>query len=337
MPKPHLAHSIFCQPEPFIIAEVAQAHDGSLGMAHAFIDAAAETGVDAVKFQTHIASEESSLHEPWRVPFGYEDDSRYAYWERMEFTDNQWEGLKQHADDRGLVFLSSPFSIKAVYLLERLEVPFWKVASGEVGNSLLIEHILRTGKPIILSSGMSSLEELDRTTKDITQRKVALAIMQCTTSYPCPPDKIGLNLIQLFAERYHCPVGLSDHSATIYPCIAAAALGAQFFEAHLTLDKRMFGPDTQASLSVEAMKQMVDGIRAVHQMITHPLDKDQWAATTLPMRKIFNQSLVAACDIPAGTPVQFEQLTCRKPLRGIPAGEFEQFLGKSIAQPIEKG
>src|SRR5918992_3358857 len=123
-----------------IIAEVAQAHDGSLGMAHAFIDAIATTGADAVKFQTHIASAESTPTEPWRIQFSRQDTSRYDYWKRMEFTEAQWSGLKQHADERGLIFLSSPFSIEAVELLERVGVAAWKVASGEVSNRPLFEH-----------------------------------------------------------------------------------------------------------------------------------------------------------------------------------------------------
>ena len=139
-----------------IIAEVAQAHDGSLGAAHAYIDAIADAGADAVKFQTHIAEAESTPHEPWRVKFSKQDATRYDYWKRIEFTEEQWLGLKQHADERNLIFLSSPFSIEAVDLLTRIGVRYWKIASGEVSNLPMLEHILKTRLPIILSSGMSS-------------------------------------------------------------------------------------------------------------------------------------------------------------------------------------
>ena len=144
-----------------IVGEVAQAHDGSLGMAHAFIDAIAAAGANAVKFQTHLAAAESTPREPWRVRFCKQDESRYAYWKRMEFTEAQWRGLKQHADDRGLLFLSSPFSLEAADLLERIGVAAWKVASGEVNNGPLLRRLTRSRMPVMVSSGMSPLPEID--------------------------------------------------------------------------------------------------------------------------------------------------------------------------------
>ena len=142
-----------------IIGEIAQAHDGSLGTAHAYIDAVAAAGADAVKFQTHIAAAESSPSEPWRVKFSLQDATRFEYWKRMEFTEEQWIGLKEHANSRNLIFISSPFSIEAVNLLERVGVAAWKVASGEVGNAPMLSRMISTGLPIMLSSGMSSIDE----------------------------------------------------------------------------------------------------------------------------------------------------------------------------------
>lgn len=147
--------------EVLIIGEVAQAHDGSLGAAHAYIDAIADAGADVVKFQTHIAASESTKQEPWRVKFSYEDDLRYDYWERMQFTQEQWKGLKDHAEDRGLVFLSTPFSVDAAKMLDRLGMTMWKISSGEVSDPWLLEFILSTKKPIIFSTGMSTEEEVD--------------------------------------------------------------------------------------------------------------------------------------------------------------------------------
>ena len=140
---------------PFVVAEVAQAHDGSLGLAHAFIDAIADAGVDAVKFQTHIADAESTRDEPFRVALSTQDTSRFDYWRRMEFTEDAVVGLASHARERGLVFFSSPFSLEAVDLLERVGVPLWKVGSGEVTNRPLLERLAATGLPVVLSTGMS--------------------------------------------------------------------------------------------------------------------------------------------------------------------------------------
>src|SRR5438034_53800 len=201
----------------FVIAEVAQAHEGSLGLAHAYIDAIAKAGADAVKFQTHIAAAESTRAEPWRVKFSQQDATRYDYWKRMEFTEGQWHGLKKHAHDKGLLFLSSPFSLEAVALLTRVGVAAWKIASGEVSNTSLFERIVATRMPMILSTGMSALEEIDRVVERVKTQDLPLAVLQCTSAYPCPPEKVGLNLILFFRERYQCAAGLSDHSGTIYP------------------------------------------------------------------------------------------------------------------------
>lgn len=160
-----------------IIAEVAQAHDGSLGAAHAYIDAAAEAGADAVKFQTHIAAAESTPSEPWRKRFSPQDDTRYEYWQRMEFTEPQWAGLRAHADERGILFLSSPFSQEAVELLVRVGVAGWKIASGELGTYDLLDAMAATGQPVLLSTGMSTLEEIDETVERLRHTGVPLAVM----------------------------------------------------------------------------------------------------------------------------------------------------------------
>ena len=139
-----------------IIAEIGQAHDGSVGILHSYIDAVAETGVDAIKFQTHIADAESSALEPFRKKFSYVDKTRFDYWKRMELTLDQWKEVKQHCDDAGLEFISSPFSCAAVDLLEALNVQRYKVGSGEITNHLLLEKIAATGKPVIISSGPSA-------------------------------------------------------------------------------------------------------------------------------------------------------------------------------------
>src|SRR5690242_5090247 len=175
-----------------IIGEVAQSHDGSLGLAHAFIDAIADAGADAVKFQTHIASAESTPAEPWRVRFSRQDATRYDYWKRMEFPEPAWADLKAHAEERGLWFLSSPFSRAAVDLLERVGVAAWKIASGETGSGELLDAVLDTGRPVLLSTGMSDWAEIDSAVARVRARNVPLALLQCTSAYPCPPEKVGV-------------------------------------------------------------------------------------------------------------------------------------------------
>jgi len=317
-----------------IIAEVGLAHDGSLGLAHAFIDEVARGGADAVKFQTHIAAAESTPAEPFRVTFSRQDATRYDYWKRMEFTEAQWRGLADHAIERGLLFLSSPFSIEAVELLTRVGMPMWKIPSGEVGNRPLLDAVVATGRPVLLSSGMSGLSELDAAVKQVRRAGLALGVMQCTTAYPCPPDRIGLNMLSVFRERYGCFIGLSDHSGTIFPGVAAATLGSDLLEVHVTMSRGMFGPDVPASVTIEELRQLVDGVRFVEQMMANPVDKDAAAAETAPLRAIFTKSIVARHPLAAGTVIGEAHLAFKKPGTGIPAARLGEILGRTLRRAI---
>ena len=317
-----------------VIGEVALTHDGSLGLAHAFVDAIADAGADAVKFQTHIAAAESTPSEPFRVKFSRQDKTRYDYLKRMEFTEEGWRGLAEHARERGILFLSSPFSIQAVDLLERIGVPLWKIASGETSNTTLLDRILDTRKPVLLSTGMSPLDEIDRAVARVRARHADLGVFQCTTAYPCPPEKIGLNLIPFYRERYGCWVGLSDHSATIFPGLAGAAMGIEMLEVHVALSREMFGPDVIASITTQELRQLVDGIRFIERMRAHPLDKDASAQETAPLRKLFTRSLVACTSLPAGTVIEREHVVIKKPGTGLPPDRLEDVIGRRLARPV---
>ncbi len=320
-----------------LIAEVAQAHDGSLGMAHAFIDSAATTGVDAIKFQTHIASEESTASEPWRVKFSKQDETRFDYWKRMEFSGEQWAGLKSHAEDKGLIFLSSAFSHAAVDLLRNLGMPAWKVASGELTNLPLISHMASDAKPVLLSTGMSPHSEIDAAVAVVRNAKAPLAIFQCTTQYPSPAESIGLNMLDELRDRHRCAVGLSDHSGTMFPSLAAAAAHkAQLIEVHLTLSRDMFGPDVVASVTPAELKQLVEGVRFIEKMAANPISKHAIDPRTAPMRQIFFKSVVPLSDLTKGTRLTRDVLGLKKPGTGIPAAEFEAVVGRVLKRAVSK-
>ena len=328
-----------CTSEPkegrcLIVGEVAQSHDGSLGLAHSFIDAIANAGADAVKFQTHIASEESTPDEPWRVKFSPQDETRFQYWERMEFTKEQWAGLKQHADDRGVLFMSTPFSERAVELLSEIGMKVWKVGSGEVGNAPLLRMMASFGDPVILSSGMSDWQELDAAVRLIQGNENPLAVLQCTSAYPCPPEKVGLNVIDVLRTRYGHPVGLSDHSGNIYAGLAAVALGAEVLEVHVALSKEMFGPDVPASITTAELRQLVDGTRQIERMLGE-VDKGEAASDLRELRKIFTKSVVASTDIAAGTTLTAEHLKLKKPGTGLPASRIPDLVGRKANRPIK--
>lgn len=317
-----------------LVAEVAQAHDGSLGMAHAYVDAVAEAGVDAVKFQTHIAAAESTLDEPFRVKFSVQDATRYAYWQRMEFSFEQWQGLAEHARERGLVFLSSPFSMQAVEMLVRLDMPAWKVGSGETVSGDILDTILGTRKPLLISTGMSSFAELDVLIKKIREQDTPFALFQCTSKYPVDFSEVGLNVMRIMRERYNCPVGLSDHSGSILPPLAALGMGADILEAHIVFDKRMFGPDTSASLTVEDFKFLVKARDAFHDMHTNPVDKDKMAESLQRMRGLFGKSLALKSDFPAGSVLTEDMLTAKKPGTGIQPDQRKQVVGKTLRNDV---
>jgi len=325
---------IFRSGRCLVIGEVALTHDGSLGLAHAFVDAIANAGADAVKFQTHIAAAESTPSEPFRVKFSRQDKTRYDYWKRMEFTEEGWRGLAAHARERGILFLSSPFSIQAVDLLERIGMPLWKIASGETSNTALLDRILETRTPVLLSTGMSPLEEIDQAVARVRLRHAEVGVFQCTTAYPCPPEKIGLNLIPFYRDRYGCWVGLSDHSATIYPGLAGAALGMDMLEVHVALSREMFGPDVIASITTQELRQLVDGIRFIERMRAHPLDKDTSAQETAPLRMLFTRSLVASANLPAGTVIAREHVAIKKPGTGLSPDRLEEIIGRRLARPV---
>jgi N,N'-diacetyllegionaminate synthase len=321
----------------FIIAEIAQAHDGSLGIAHSYIDALAGTGVDAVKFQTHIAHAESSVHEPFRIKFSIEDATRYDYWKRMEFTLEQWDGLRSHCDEKGLEFISSPFSCEAVDLLEKINVKKYKIGSGEVSNLLMLEKIARTGKEIILSSGMSSFTELDDTIDFLRRFDNPLSILQCTTAYPTAAGQWGLNVIPVLKHRYNLPTGFSDHSGDIFACIAATALGAEIIEFHAVFDKNMFGPDAKASLTIDQIKKLVEGVKQVSADLKVESGKES-SESFAELKKIFEKSLAVNKDLEAGHVLAFDDLEAKKPSGfGVDAKDFQKVIGKTLQKKKSAG
>ena len=320
----------------YLIAEIGQAHDGSLGMAHSFIDALANTGVHAVKFQMHIAEAESSQHEPFRVNFSYEDKNRYDYWQRMEFTFEQWQGIAAHCKECGLEFLASPFSIEAVNRLDQLGVTQFKIGSGEVNNFLLLESIAKTQKHIILSSGMSSFAELDKTVAFLKSRGATYSMLQCTTSYPTKPDVWGLNVIGELKERYKVPVGFSDHSGDIFACLAATALGAEILEFHVTFDKQMFGPDATSSLNLAEVARLAEGVKQIDTALANPIDKSDNSDYN-HLKGMFEKSLAINKDLPAGHVLTLADLESKKPKGyGMNAALFEIVLGKSLKANMAK-
>jgi N,N'-diacetyllegionaminate synthase len=323
------AHELAPGRPPLVIAEIGNNHDGSIGQARALIDAAAEAGAHAVKFQTHIAEAEMLPSTPTPPHF---DEPRYAFTQRMELSYDQHSQLKAYAEEKGLVFFSSPFSTEAVELLERLDVPLYKIASGEVTNPPLIEAVAATGKPVLMSTGMSGLEDVDRAMTILRAAGSPVIVLQCQSTYPCPPELVNLRGMETLAERYDCPVGLSDHTPDIYTCIAAAALGAVALEKHFTLSRRLYGPDHHASLEPADLARLVEGVRQVNLAMG---SGEKLRDPSLdPARATFEKSIVARVQIPAGETIAAAMLTTKRPGNGIPAVRFAEVQGRRAARDI---
>ena len=313
----------------YIISEIGNTHEGSLGLAKKFIDVAAECGVDAVKFQTHIFNEESIDNAP-NPPY-FKDESRKKYFERTSFNKNEIKILKDYAEKKhSLDFLSSPFSIKAIKLLHSLKIKKFKIPSGEVSNHPLLIEAAKTGKEILLSSGMSTWKEIDEAIKILRKNgSNKITLLQCTSEYPCPPNKSGLNIIIEMKKKYNgIQIGFSDHTLGIGISLAAVTLGASVIEKHITLSREMYGSDAKNSLEPHEFKQLVEEIRKIDIAKKNKINKDKIAKSLSKMKKIFEKSIYLKENLKKDEVLRFEMLSFKKPGTGISAREFKNVIGR---------
>lgn len=313
-----------------IIAEIGSVHDGSFGNAMRLIDAAADAGADTVKFQTHIAEAETLADAP--SPSYFSAEPRLAYFKRTAFTREQWSALAKHAASLGVSFLSSPFSLEAVDLLEEVGVAAYKVPSGEVSNVPLLERLAETGKHVLVSSGMSNWAELDRAV-EVLRDAVPLTVMQCSSEYPCVPEHVGLNVIGEMRDRYELPVGFSDHTVGFAAPFAAAALGATVIEKHFAFSRLMYGSDAKHSMEPVDFRVLCQGLRDIWAMRANPVNKGDNTPYT-HMKRIFEKSIVSAGPIPAGTALTRDMVAFKKPGDGIPASGYRSFLGRRVRSAV---
>lgn len=317
-----------------IIAEIGSVHDGSFGNALKLIELAAECGADCAKFQTHIAEAETLKNAP--MPSFFKGEPRYEYFERTAFSLEQWKELKDKCDENEIEFLSSPFSMEAVELLEEVGIKRYKVPSGEVTNIPLLEVVAQTNKSVVLSSGMSSWEELDSAVSTIQKYHNNITVLQCTSEYPCAYENVGLNIMMEIKDRYKLPFGLSDHTLTNYSAFAAVSLGASIIEKHLSFSRNMYGSDAKHSLEPNEFKDLVKGIHAIKKMMSAKVDKNTVANQMREMKEVFQKSIVSIVDIPKGGIITTEMIGLKKPGTGIPASKHKEIVGKTAKRYIEK-
>lgn len=324
----------------FVIAEAGVNHDGDLARALALCDAARAAGADAVKFQTFRAED---LVVPGAPTAAYQRrqtgaHDQFAMLRQLELSPRQHERIRDHCAAIGIEFFSTPFSIAAVDLLAALGVRRMKLPSGELTHRALVEHACATGLPVLLSTGMATLAEVQETLTWVRGVRPALAdvtVLHCTSAYPATDAALNLRAIPTLREALGLPVGYSDHSTGIEAALAAVSLGATVIEKHLTLDRTLPGPDHAASLEPQEFAAMLRGIRRITPMLGDgrkvPQPEEEDAA------RVARRSIVAAVDIPAGTTLDAAMLACRRPATGIAPGQWDRVVGSTTRQAIAAG
>lgn len=324
----------------FVIAEAGVNHNGDLALALRLCDAAHAAGADAVKFQTFRAQDlvvpGAPTAEYQARETGHQD--QFAMLQQLELSKAQHETIKAHCDAIGVEFFSTPFSVEAVDMLVGLGVARIKLSSGELTHRTLVERAASARLPLLLSTGMATMEEIREALGWINGARGGLAdvtVLHCTSAYPAPDATLNLNAIRSMARDLGVPIGYSDHSLGIEAALAAAAMGAVVIEKHLTLDRGLPGPDHSASLEPPEFAQMVAGIRRVSAMLG-----DGVKATTMQEQdtaRVARRSIVAAVDIPAGTTIAESMLACRRPATGMAPRELPRVIGCVARNSIAAG
>jgi N-acetylneuraminate synthase len=321
--------------KPYLIAEVGQAHEGSINMAHNFIREVKYSGASAVKFQCHFADHESSKFDKFRVKPQFNCfKSRYDYWKKMEFSGQEWSGLFKHSKSLGLDFICSPFSEYSVDLISKTGVDIFKVASGEILNVDLIKRIKKTKKKLILSTGLTKLSELKTILKYIEKKKI-LSILYCVSKYPTPPIDINLESMKLIKKYFRTETGISDHSGTIYPSLAAYLLGGNFFEVHVTFDKKILNFDATSSINFFELKQLKEGLDFFNVMKTSKSSIRTLSSHQLKYRKLFSRNAVVKKFLKKGSKIKEKDFIFLKPKIGIGNNELHKYIGKKTKKNLD--
>lgn len=318
--------------EPLIIAEIGINHEGSLKTAFEMVDAAEEAGAEIIKHQTHIVEDEMSADAKKVVP-GNADVSIYEIMERCALSEVDEIKLQKYVESRGLIFISTPFSRAAADRLRKMNIPAYKIGSGECNNYPLLEHVASFGKPIILSTGMNTIESITKAVGVFRKHNVPYALLHCTNVYPTPPDLVRLGAISQLAETFpDAVVGLSDHTVTNYPCLGAVALGASILERHFTDHMNRPGPDIICSMDKQAMKELIEGSKIIKQARggkKGPVKEEQ------PTIDFAYACVVTIKEIKAGEQLTMENIWVKRPGTGeIKAVDFEKVLGKKVKHTI---
>ncbi len=315
----------------FVIAEAGVNHNGDIEIAKQLIDAASEAGADAVKFQTFQADSlvcRTAKKAEYQLETTDRTETQYDMLKKLELTPQMHRELIEHCSKKNIMFLSTPFDLESIKLLSELGMQIYKIPSGEITNLPYLREIAKQQKKIILSTGMSSMDEVKAAVNVLKNNGTEeLTLLHCNTQYPTPISDVNLLAMVKMREETGLPVGYSDHTQGIEVPIAAAALGAEVIEKHFTLDRKMEGPDHKASLEPQELMQMVVGIRKIESALGSKIK--QVSESEMPNVAIVRKSIVAAANIKRGEKYTEKNLTTKRPATGISPMLWDEVIGKT--------
>ncbi len=320
----------------YIIAEAGVNHNGDVDIALEMIDKAKECGADCVKFQTYKTDKLVTKKAPkadYQVHNTHNDDSQYSMLKKLELTFDDFRVLKDHCDKVGIDFMSTPFDIDSVDLLDNLGLDEYKMSSGDITNKHLLEYVADKQKPMIISTGMSTMDEVREAVSWIEKRgNNRITLLHCTSNYPAPYDEVNMNAMLTLADAFPYKIGYSDHTNGIIIPIMAAAMGATVLEKHFTLDKNMEGPDHKASIDVAEFKEMVHSVRIIESALGDGIKIP--AKSELSTRNVARKSIIARYDLQKGDVIESGDLDIKRPGDGIPPKYIEEIVGRKLKRNV---
>ncbi len=323
----------------FIIAEAGINHNGDMQLAHQLVDAAIKSGADAVKFQGFVAKELATFETPmaeYQIKTTGENTGQYKMLKALELSTDNYAELKKHCDEAGILYLCTPYDNTNADALDKISIAAFKIAATDTTNIPFLRYVAGKGRPLILSTGMSTVGEVAQAVDAISDAGFAggIIILHCTSAYPAPIEQANLRSILTMQQAFCCPVGFSDHTVGIGASPLAVAVGACVIEKHFTLDRGMSGPDHQASLEPDELTECVRAIRRVETSLGDGIKR--LMPSEIKNKVVLQKSLVARYPIGAGEIISAEKLTCKRPATGLPPSWFDRVVGKRAVVDIGK-
>ena len=320
-----------------VVAEIAQSHDGSLNYVHSFIDEVARAGADVIKFQAHFANDESTKEDSFRTFTSFKKETRFEYWKRMQFSNEEWLEIRKHVKKKKLLFSASVFSTKSIEILNKIGIDIWKIPSGESLDLGLIKEVTKvSNKPLFISTGMNYQKEVDNIYRFMKKKKNNFMLMHCISQYPCEDKNIGINILKDYSKKYNCLIGYSDHSGTLEVPIVALENNINAVEVHVTFNKKLFNPDTSSSIDFNELKFLCNYLKKKNKLLKLKVSKNLLAQRVAQNRKLFSKSLALKKDMKKDQVIKIDHIILKKPGTGLSWKNRKKIVGKILVKNKSK-